>query len=200
MNANEATRKATLRGELRAKVATLPPEARQRESGRLCARLSVSGVWRAARTILFYAPLPDEPDVWPLLAPSLAEGRTVGLPRYLPGLGNYEARRVRVIPGDLSPGEFGIREPSEVCPHLDLERFDLILVPGLGFDLAGGRLGRGRGFYDRMVAAVRGIKCGVAFDEQITPKVPMQSGDVRMNAVVTPSRCWIESDRNWLPD
>lgn len=200
MSANAATLKAMLRGEMRAKLAALSPEARQQESNRLCQRFSESVFWRAAKAILFYAPLPDEPDVWPLLAASLSDHRTYGLPRYVPEAGNYEARQVRVIPADLVAGRFGIREPSGTCPLLDLVQFDLVLVPGLAFDLTGGRLGRGRGFYDRLLAGFGGKKCGVAFEEQITTVVPMEIGDVRMDAILTPSRYWEERGRNGTPN
>jgi 5-formyltetrahydrofolate cyclo-ligase len=65
----------------------------------------------------------------------------------------------------------------------------LILVPGVAFDLRGGRLGRGRSYYDRLLTEIQGIKCGVAFDEQIVETVPAGSLDVRMDFVLTPTRC-----------
>jgi len=65
----------------------------------------------------------------------------------------------------------------------------LILVPGVAFDLRGGWLGRGRGFYDRLLAGFHGIKCGVAFDEQMVEEVPTGTLDVRMDFVLTPTQC-----------
>jgi 5-formyltetrahydrofolate cyclo-ligase len=67
----------------------------------------------------------------------------------------------------------------------------LVLAPGVGFDAAGGRLGRGRGFYDRLLAHISGIKCGVAFDPQLVERIPMERHDARMNCILTPTR-WLE--------
>jgi 5-formyltetrahydrofolate cyclo-ligase len=68
---------------------------------------------------------------------------------------------------------------------------DLVLAPGVAFDLQGHRLGRGKGFYDRLLADVRGVKCGVAFDEQIVDAVPVGPLDVGVDCLVTPTR-WLE--------
>jgi 5-formyltetrahydrofolate cyclo-ligase len=72
-----------------------------------------------------------------------------------------------------------------------MNRLDLILVPGLAFDLNGRRLGKGKGYYDRLLAGVSGIKCGVAFDEQVVSEVPAGPHDVRVNCILTPTR-WLE--------
>jgi len=70
-----------------------------------------------------------------------------------------------------------------------LSRLDLILVPGVAFDLCGCRLGRGGGFYDRLLAETHGVKCGIAFDEQITGEVPTGEHDLQMDFILTPTRC-----------
>ena len=85
-------------------------------------------------------------------------------------------------------GQFGIREPAARCPEIPLSRLDLILVPGVAFDWHGRRLGRGKGFYDRLLAGTRGVKCGIAFDEQMVNEVPAGSLDARMNFMMTPTR------------
>ena len=89
---------------------------------------------------------------------------------------------------DIATGAFGIREPAARCPEISLNRLDLILVPGVAFDLHGRRLGRGKGYYDRLLAGVRGVKCGIAFDEQMVNDVPAGPSDVRMDFMVTPTR------------
>jgi 5-formyltetrahydrofolate cyclo-ligase len=73
-------------------------------------------------------------------------------------------------------------------PGIPLDRPDLILVPGVAFDWHGHRLGRGRGFYDRLLADVRGVKCGITSDEQMVNDVPAGPSDVRMNFILTPTR------------
>jgi 5-formyltetrahydrofolate cyclo-ligase len=92
---------------------------------------------------------------------------------------------------ELATGPFQVREPVAACPVVPLNRLDLALVPGLGFDARGGRLGRGKGHYDRLLAGFAGMKTGVAFDFQILPEVPREPHDIALNAVVTPT-WWLE--------
>ena len=70
-------------------------------------------------------------------------------------------------------------------------RVELILVPGVAFDLQGSRLGRGNGYYDQLLAIVWGKRCGVAFDEQLVPEIPVEAHDARMDCLLTPTR-WVE--------
>ena len=65
-----------------------------------------------------------------------------------------------------------------------------LLVPGLGFDLKGSRLGRGRGFYDRYLTERSVIKIGLAWTEQILDKIPMESHDSQMDFIITEKYCW----------
>ena len=133
--------------------------------------------------------MPDEADMWPLLEETLAGGKIAALPRYDSASNDYSARRVQNLQTEIGPGQFGIREPNASCPEIPLERLGLILVPGVAFDPRGRRLGRGRGFYDRLLVVAHGIKCGVAFDEQIVDAVPAGRLDVWMDFVLTPTRC-----------
>jgi len=182
--------KTALRQQIRAVLAAITSEQRAADSARICARLRKQPVWDQARSVLLFAPMAAEPDLWPLLAEALAAGKTAALPRYHPAEKKYVAGRVQNLQSDIVSGAFGIREPGPHCPELPPDQFDLILAPGLAFDLHGQRLGRGRGFYDRLLAAIPGTKCGVAFDEQIVREVPAGARDVRMNYLLTPTR-WI---------
>ena len=90
---------------------------------------------------------------------------------------------------DIATGKFGISEPRPECETIPLDQFDLVLVPGLAFDPGGNRLGRGRGFYDRILAAASGVKCGVAYDFQLLEKIPVEPHDAPVNFIFTPTRC-----------
>ena len=92
------------------------------------------------------------------------------------------------LEADIVTGRFGIREPRTGCARLSLKRLDLILVPGIAFDLDGHRLGRGRGYYDRLLGELQGARCGVAFDQQIVDRVPIEPHDMRLSCIVTPTR------------
>jgi 5-formyltetrahydrofolate cyclo-ligase len=114
-------------------------------------------------------------------------GKTVTLPQTDPATGCYAASIVRNRE-EMRPGRFGVPEPPAGCPVILLNQLDLVLVPGVAFDLLGGRLGRGKGFYDRLLAQVRGHKCGVAFDLQIVSSVPVEPHDIRVDSILTPMR------------
>ena len=179
--------KAELRTKIRAALGKISPAVRAVESIELCDRLEAQ--LRSARTILFFAPLPDELDVWPLLEKFLAAGKICALPFFDSVTQSYSARQVRNLAADIATGKFGVREPVSSCAEIPAEQFDLILVPGVAFDWNGNRLGRGRGFYDQLLAKTAGVKCGVGYDFQLIGKIPAEPNDARVNFIVTPTRC-----------
>jgi 5-formyltetrahydrofolate cyclo-ligase len=218
--------KLVLRDNIRERVRAMEAQHREMASKDACSRVSRQSRWKGANTVLGYAPLPGELDIWPLLIEGLKKGKRVFLPRFVSldgakplkrstgttgadatslkrGVNETETRLTELQSGtyvaceivspekDLCCGRFGIREPAQWCPQFDLNRLDFTLVPGVAFDLQGRRLGRGKGFYDRMLAAVRGTICGVAFDEQIVGEIPIEPHDTRVNCILTPTR-WIE--------
>jgi 5-formyltetrahydrofolate cyclo-ligase len=186
MTASEA--KAGLRRKLRAEGARRSPAELSEGSRAICERIGQQSVWRKAGAVLFYAPLPGEPDVRPLIELGLQGGKTILLPRYDAASGSYQVCRITEPRAQLAKGEFGILEPSRECPVGELNKLDLALVPGIGFSLNGCRLGRGKGYFDRMLSEVRGWKCGVAFDWQVTVEIPTERHDIRLNSIVTPTR------------
>ena len=186
------------------------------ESDKARRMLEQQAVWKQAKRVLFYAPLPVELDVWPLFEDAVRAGKEACLPRFAGekplkrfqdrpagahtplkrGVNEnrgqyYVACAVRDLGKDLKAGQFGIREPVEGCAEVPLNRLDFVLVPGIAFDLQGRRLGRGKGYYDQLLAEVRGKTCGVAFDEQIVDEIPVEPHDIYVNCILTPTR-WIE--------
>ena len=183
--------KLALRQQVSAKLATMAEVDRATASAKAYSLLRRQKLWEQARSVLFYAPLPQELDVWPLVANALSDNKIVALPRFVAERNLYVACEVRDPGRDLTLGQFGIREPAEHCASRAIYGLDFILVPGVAFDLQGRRLGRGKGFYDQLLAVVRGKSCGVAFDEQIVREVPVEAHDVPVNCILTPTR-WIE--------
>ena len=181
-----AIAKAALRSTMRAALARIPAEVRAVESVSLGERLELQ--IRSAGIVLFFAPLETEIDIWPLLEEAVAEGKTVALPWFNPATQSYLARQVTQLDSDIVTGKFGVREPAESCPEIPLEAFHLVLVPGLAFDLAGHRLGRGKGYYDRLLQLAGGIKCGICHTLQLTPLVPAEPHDAKVNFILTPDR------------
>jgi 5-formyltetrahydrofolate cyclo-ligase len=183
--------KAQLRRQIRAELNKQSPEERAAASVAARARLADQPQWRNATSVLFFAPMVGELDIWPLLEATLGGDKCACLPRFDEERNSYVACRVDNMGGHIKAGRFGIREAGDACPEISLNRLDLILVPGVAFDLRGRRLGRGKGFYDQLLAAAHGLTCGVAFDQQIVREIPVESHDEYVNCIVTPSR-WIE--------
>jgi len=182
--------KEQLRALVRQRLGALPVSEREVASARACERLKEQAIWKAAQTIFFYSPMPGELDVRPLMLDALLAGRTVLLPRYNAASDSYEPCRVADLENDLLKGKYGIHEPNGNCVPYGLKQLDLILVPGLAFAPSGSRLGRGRGFYDKLLAGISGVKCGVAFDEQMLVEIPLEPHDIPVDYVLTPTR-WI---------
>ena len=160
---------------------------RANASEKIRQHLEQQTLWKSARAILFYAPLAEEPDIWALFEDSLAAGKRVFLPRFHEETGHYRAVEIKNAAEDLMVGRFGIREPKAECAEISLKQLDLILVPGLGFTLDGRRLGRGKGYYDRLLAEASSVICGVAFDEQIADALPLEAHDKKVDCLVTPT-------------
>ena len=183
--------KSQIRAQVRPEIKRVSSGERLRLSELACERLQQQKPWQIARAILFYAPMVDELDVSLLWPAAVSERKVIALPQFSPEKGEYVARRPLNASQPLARGQFGIPEPPPDSPPLSLNPLDLVLVPGVAFDLSGRRLGRGYGYYDRMLAKVRGIKCGVAFDQQVKAELPAESHDVRVDCILTPTR-WFD--------
>jgi 5,10-methenyltetrahydrofolate synthetase len=133
-------------------------------------------------TILCYWPLPDEPDIRQLINTLVNEGKTVLLPK-VTGDETMTIHRY-TSPGDMAEGAFHIMEPTTAA-FTDLAQIDTVLVPGVAFDAAGHRLGRGRGYYDRFLATCPQVrKVGICFPFQRVAEVPFEGHDIVMDEVI----------------
>lgn len=179
--------KADLRAQFRQSWRWIQPSVWQDGAEAVRERLRSHPVWRQARSVLLFAPRVDEPDIWPMVREALDLGKEVGLPAYDPIAGVYGARRLADPARDVVTGAYGIREPGRACPDLPLAGLDLVLVPGLAFTPAGGRLGRGGGFYDRLLAATPAVRMGIGLDEQVVAWLPLEPHDQLLDYVLTPS-------------
>ena len=178
MNIVEA--KAAVRAEMAA--FRIRPEERAAASNAVCQRIINMDAWRQARVVLSYAALADEICLQGLFE----SAKRFAYPRFHVDRG-YAAAVVTDL-DELLPGKFGILEPLLNAPEVSPGEVDLVLVPGVAFDSAGNRLGRGRGFYDRWLESLGGLKVGVGFDHQLIEKVPTEPHDMQLDAVAVPSR------------
>ena len=176
--------KASIRARLKAAFGGTP----RPDIGPLITSLASLPELAAARTVLAYLPLPDEPDLTPILQ-QLLRTRRLALPRI-----DWSARRmwgvlVRDLDADVETTRHGVRQPKP-GPALDPAEIDAVLVPGVAFDESLARLGRGGGFYDRFLGAMppHTTRIGVGFDASILPRLPREPHDVAMDVVVTERR------------
>ena len=136
----------------------------------------------AAKTILLYYSMPDEVDTHNLVDLLREQGKTVLLPVTLAH--KLEIRRYEG-PKSLQEGKvFHIMEPTGAI-FKQLHTIDLVIVPGIGFDPQGNRLGRGKGYYDRFLKLIpQAYKLGLCFDFQKVTSVPTEETDVKMDEII----------------
>ena len=183
--------KRALRRALLARWLAVPPADAQAASAAVCARLTTVPALQALGHVVVFAALPYELDLGAWVDAELAAGRRVYYPRYQAAVRGYELVAVRHRGSDLVAGFYGIAEPRPDLPAggPPPAATDVAwLVPGVAFDAAGARLGRGAGHYDRLLAASPGVRVGVAYDWQFLPLVPTSAHDVPMDWVVTDAR------------
>jgi 5-formyltetrahydrofolate cyclo-ligase len=166
-------------------ILRMPPDSRAEKSARICEAIASSAEWLGARTVAIFAPQPREPDVEMLW--SRGSGRSFAYPRVEEG--RLDLYRVDSI-YELLPGAFGVREPAAHAMHtVSPDSLDLILVPGVAFSADGARLGRGGGYYDRLLASLPAHTCkmGVCFDSQVLPGLPIEPHDQHVDFIATES-------------
>jgi len=157
----------------------------------ISARLRGMPELQSANLLAAYCALAGEPVLTAFCQAWLASGKRLCLPRFDSSRGFYRMVLVGDWQSDLCPGKFGIMEPRSDLPEPEpelLRRNTVWLVPGLAFSLEGVRLGRGGGYYDRLLADVSGWKLGVAADCQLLPRLPREEHDVLMDCLVTEDR------------
>ena len=182
------TVKQSLRAEVRARLREMTEDAQKFLSQRACETFLAQAVYANAGSILLYVPLRGEVDVRLIMQRAVSDGKSVALPRYIPETTAYSAFFVGDQP--LVPGPFDILEPVASNPA-PLNHLDLIVAPGLAFDPRGRRLGRGKGFYDRLLSEASGLICGICFEEQLLAEIPVEPHDVTLDFIATPAR-WLD--------
>ena len=152
----------------------------------VCRLILESTVWQRASQVMLYVPMSGEMNVKSLLENALKKKKTVAIPRFSVEKNAYEVCRIDNL-SNLLPGKFGVPEPSPDSQIMDTKQLDLAIVPGVAFAALGSRLGRGGGFFDRLLAGIPAKKCGVCFEQQVYPDVPVERHDVKMDMIATPN-------------
>lgn len=150
-------------------------------------RLAAIREFKNARTIMFYVSKDNEVATMPIIKYAIKHKKNVCVP-------NIDIKKRVLHPvsiknpeNDLHRGHFGILEPLfNINKIVSLKKIDLIIIPGIAFDLSGHRLGWGKGYYDRFLEkAKENHKIGLVFDFQIVKELPKDRHDVPVDIVVT---------------
>ena len=134
--------------------------------------------FQQAQNVMLFWPLPDEINTIPLIEHAHAVGKNV----FLPVVVGNDLVIKPYNPAAMQVGAFGILEPQgeAVLP----EQLDLMVVPGVAFDAACNRMGRGKGFYDRLLPKLQCPLIGLAYPFQIIDFIPCEPHDIRMTEIV----------------
>jgi len=135
---------------------------------------------------MLFLSLPLEVDTTPVVLKAWQTRKRVLAPRVSWNQRRIVPIEIRSLTDDLAVSSLGIREPISGTPF-PISIIDLIVMPGLGFDEFGHRLGRGQGFYDKFIASAEftGTTCGLAFEEQVLQNVPVGPLDRSVDMLVT---------------
>ncbi len=147
--------------------------------------------YRKAETIMFFVPFRNEVDTRYLAERSMELHKKVLVPRTIKEKRELIPSLLLNWDDDLVPGEYGIPEPPpEKLRPVEPRLIDMVIVPGVAFDLSGNRLGYGGGYYDRFFERLQENTplVAVVFDHQIVEQVPVDPWDRRVDAVVTEER------------
>ena len=157
---NQEESKEALRVRMQEQLRALDPEDRRGRSLQICNRVLELPVWEQAQVVVVFEPFRYEPEITPLISDLRRRGSEI----------------IAILPTARSQHDVAIFGPM-----------DLVLVPGIAFTRAGGRMGRGFGFFDRFLAhrAARAIKIGIGFNFQIVESLPLEPHDVKLDLVVT---------------
>jgi len=198
MDAVSKQKSAWRRQLQKARPANVTAAERRQSDRAVCDVILGSDAYGSAKAVAAYAAMPEEIDLTPLMTASRRSGRLVLLPRYSRHLNAYEMVPVANGYADTRVGKYGIREPFPGLVAVSREELCnetvIWLVPGSGFDGAGNRLGRGGGFYDRLLPGVCGMKIGIAYTWQVVDSLPAAPHDIPVDAVVTPNG-WLSCQR-----
>jgi 5-formyltetrahydrofolate cyclo-ligase len=176
---------------IQAAISALDPDERRAQERFLIAAFPELPGFAAAKTVLLYvSAFPEEVETREILACAFDAGKRVLCPR-VDRAGRQLRLHVLSHPEtELRPGVLGIPEPRADLPEVPPESVDWVLVPGLGFDERGYRLGRGAGHYDRLLTRLRpdAVCWALCLGCQLVPQLPVEPHDMPLDGITAPDR------------
>ncbi len=179
--------KQSIRTKLLKKRESISKKEQKEKSQKICELLKNSSIFQKAKKIMFFVPTKNEVDIFPVIKESL-EGKEVFLPCLTAKEGIMTVRKITKI-NQLKKNTFNIYEPcNQQCELADPKNFDLIIVPAVGMDKKGNRIGFGKGYYDQFLPKTTAKTIAVIFSYQLIDKIPTEKHDIAIKTVLTEDR------------
>ena len=181
--------KQEMRAAVKAKRAQIPPEEKERRDRAIVQQIAASGVFASASSLLIYAPQKGEINLLPLIKLARQKGIPVGFPR-------CDTQSTTITFYALEPekklirGAYQIAEPPLDAPLCPIDENTLCILPGLTFDPLGGRLGYGKGYYDRFLESFPGVRAAAIYESLLVKRVPTEAHDRPVALLFTEHECW----------
>lgn len=179
--------KRRLRRQIRQSLSKMTCQEKSSASSSIVEKITHQSEFHKSQWIGIYSPIDWEINLLPLIE---VADKGFALPRWRADLREYEFAEIHSR-FELASGHFGIEEPLPDCPSIPVECIDLIFVPGIAFSQTGNRLGRGKGFYDRLLSSSKAKCCGVCHGIQIVDSIPIEDWDLNMDMIMTPEQSWL---------
>ena len=183
--------KQKIREEINTKLKTMPADEFQAKTETIQNRLFEFANFLEANIVLLYVDGPGEVMSKDIIQRSFDYNKIVVLPTFNPDKFNMDLRKVDKLDKELVPGPRGVKEPnSQKCKKVPIKCIDIAIIPGIAFDEKGGRIGTGRGYYDRLIPRlpITTRKVALTMEDQIIPQAPMESHDRYVDIIITEKR------------
>ena len=183
--------KFEIRKDMLRKRLSLSSEEIKNKSRKICLTLIKNSDYINSRNIMFYVATKSEVQTEEIIKESIEIGKTISVPIILPKYTDLIPSKLINFDKELEKGKKGILEPKKEYHRLfPIEDLDLIILPGIAFDLEGNRIGRGLGYYDKFLKKVNPSTrfIALAFEMQIVEKLPNDKNDIPVDKIITEER------------
>ncbi|MBF0286206.1 MAG: 5-formyltetrahydrofolate cyclo-ligase [SAR324 cluster bacterium] len=185
MYQNDYDKRSSIRQKILAQRAQFSALQREQASQKINGHLVQWPIFQKAEVVHIFLNQSEEPQTVSVIESCWKIKKTVVVP-YMVGNNFVLGHSPLTSFNQLQAGKFNIKEPiSAMRQSIELEQIDLVIVPGVAFDEKGGRLGYGKGYYDRFLSQIHAFFLGLAFDFQVVDSIPQLPHDIPMDAILT---------------
>lgn len=176
--------KKSLRAEYKAVRDSIDADIRKNQDAIIFQKVIELKEYKRANTIFVYVSFGSEVETKRIIERIISDGKYAVIPKCDTKSHTMHTFKIDSL-SQLKKGAYGIEEPCEDCIEVLKEHIDLVVVPGLCFDLKGNRLGYGGGYYDRFLADFKGFTVGLSYNECIADIVPADEYDCRLDLIIS---------------